>query len=205
MANKKNDPTYVKTGDFTDKKAAMGKGVAQILGENSTVEVYDPENEITLRGVATHVTIAKYEAAITENDKLQDTITALRDSENQLLIANTQLKQYCDEKLEQLTGSDRIANFWKDEYEKLNLDTNTLVNTAELDSIVAENIELKTDMGSVVSVLQGITGLFSGNLSPFQIPMAVGRIIANPKQMDAIKGLTAIIEKYTPKAENNVR
>jgi hypothetical protein len=146
------------------------------------------------------VPIATYQALLSENDGLQDTIIALRHNDGILKEAIEKL----EDSFKIYTQANEDLTNQLNNTPVIDFDTNTLVNTAELDTIIQQNADLKADMGTVVNVLQSIVGLFTGKVSPFSIPMYIGKIMANPGQMDAIKGLTQIIEKYTPKAENHV-
>jgi len=73
------------------------------------------------------------------------------------------------------------------------------VNGYQLQQLITENQELKSDVIALVNVFQSFSGLFTGNSNMMSLIPVITKLLSNKSRLDEIANIVPIIEKYTPK------
>jgi hypothetical protein len=74
-----------------------------------------------------------------------------------------------------------------------------LVDKDKVMNLMALNAEYRADIITLVSILNGLQGLFAGKGITSLMP-AIMQLVKNPQKMEALSAMIPIIQKYT---ENN--
>lgn len=74
-----------------------------------------------------------------------------------------------------------------------------MVPEDQLKALIAQNQQLKSDIGQLVGVLQGFSTLFSGKTSLAGLIPVITKLLNDKSKLEAMSGIVPIIDKYTPK------
>lgn len=81
--------------------------------------------------------------------------------------------------------------------EAVYIDTKVLVDKSQLQALIAQNQELRTDATAMANLFKVFSGLFTGKVSVMSIIPAITKIMNDKKQLEKLSTIIPIIEKYT--------
>ena len=81
----------------------------------------------------------------------------------------------------------------------------TVVNAADLQSLIAQLQEYKSDITTLVTVFNGLQSLFSGKGGLMSIVPVITRLLNDKNKMNELAAIVPVMEKYiqAPKPNEN--